>query len=206
MMVTDGPERRGMMILGATLLGLGVLALIGRGLGFDALELGWPLFVIAPGVMLFAMAVSVGGQPGSAVAVPAGILTMTGLVLAFQNATDLWATWAYAWALVAPGGVGVGLLMYGLVTGQRGFVRAGLPILAVGLALFLGFGIFFEGVIGLNGPAIVGAESLLAGGLVVLGLVLLVGGFLGRRRPADPRGAPRPDAWGRRRAGRCHSQ
>jgi len=58
---------------------------------------------------------------------------------------------------------------------------AGLPILGVGLGLFLGFGLFFEGVLGLNGTAIVGAESLLAGGLVVLGLVLLAGGLLNRR-------------------------
>lgn len=181
MIETRAPERRGMMILGATLLVLGVLALAGRTVGFDALDLGWPLFVVVPGLVLFAAAVSAGGRQGSAIAVPAGITTMTGLVLAFQNTTDLWATWAYAWALVAPGGVGIGLVSYGFLTRQREFVRAGMPILATGLALFLGFGIFFEGVIGLNGTAIVGAETLLAGGLVVLGIVLLVGGVLGRR-------------------------
>ena len=182
MIETHEPERRGMLLLGGVFLVVGVLALLGRSLGFDAMDLGWPLLVVVPGVLLFVLAVNVGGMPGSALAVPAGIVTMTGLVLAFQNATDLWATWAYAWALVAPGGVGVGLFLYGLLTGQREFLRAGLPILAVGLALFLGFGIFFEGVIGLDGPAIVSAESLLAGGLVVLGIALLVGGFLGRRR------------------------
>jgi hypothetical protein len=170
-----------MMVLGAVLLVLGVLALAGRSMGFDAFDLGWPLFVIVPGLLMIAAAVSAGGRQGSAIAVPAGITTMTGLVLAFQNVTDLWATWAYAWALVAPGGVGVGLVAYGILTGQREFVRAGMPILATGLALFLGFGIIFEGVIGLNGKAMVGAETLLAGGLVVLGIVLLVGGLLGRR-------------------------
>jgi hypothetical protein len=181
MFQTVEPERRGMMILGVVLVVLGALALAARAMGYDALELGWPLFVIVPGLVMFAVAVSAGGRQGSVIAVPAGIVTMTGIVLAVQNATDLWATWAYAWALVAPGGVGVGLLVYGSITGQREFIRAGLPIFATGLALFLGFGIFFEGVLGLNGPAIVGAESRLAGGRVVLGLVLLVGGFLGRR-------------------------
>jgi hypothetical protein len=171
-----------MMVLGVVLLAVGVLALAGRGLGFDAFEIGWPLFVIGPGLVLFALAVSARGAAGSALAIPAGIVTMVGMVLAFQNATDLWATWAYAWALVAPGGVGLGLTAYGIVTGQREFARAGLPILGVGLALFLGFGLFFEGVLGLNGAAIAGAETLLAGGIVVLGVILLAGGFLGRGR------------------------
>ncbi len=180
-METRSTEQRGMLVLGGLLLVVGVLALAGRGLGVDAFELGWPLFVIVPGLFLFALAVTARGPAGAALAVPAGIVTMVGIVLAVQNATDLWATWAYAWALVAPGGVGLGLVAYGLVTGHRESVRAGLPILGVGLGLFLGFGIFFEGVLGLNGSAIVGAESLLAGGLVVLGLVLLAGGLLNRR-------------------------
>jgi len=180
-MNTRPMDQRGMVALGGLLLLVGVLALLGRALDIDAFELGWPLFVIVPGLLLFAFAVGVGGPAGSALAVPAGIVAMVGVVLAVQNATGLWATWAYAWALVAPGGVGVGLLAYGVVTGQREIARAGLPILGVGLALFLGFGLFFEGVLGLNGPAIAGAETLLAGGIVVLGLVLLAGGLLGRR-------------------------
>lgn len=181
---TPGSERRGMMLLGALLLIAGVVALAGRSLGFDALDLGWPLVVIVPGLLLFALAVTTGGRPGSAIAVPAGIVTMVGLVLAVQNALDLWATWAYAWALVAPGGVGIGLVAYGFLTGQREFIRAGLPVLTVGLGLFLGLGIFFEGVIGLSGPAIVGWETFLAAGLVGLGIVLLASGFVGRRTGA----------------------
>lgn len=183
-MDTRRMDQRGMLVLGGLILIVGVLALVGQALNIDAFELGWPLLVLVPGLLLFAFAVGVGGPAGSALAVPAGIVTMVGVVLAFQNATDLYATWAYAWALVAPGGVGVGLLAYGVVTGQRDIARAGLPILGVGLALFLGFGLFFEGVLGLNGAAIAGAETVLAGGIVVLGLVLLAGGLLGRRGPA----------------------
>jgi len=53
-----------------------------------------------------------------------GILTMVGVVLAVQEAYDLYQTWAYAWALVAPGGVGLGLTIYGLFTGRRDDLRA----------------------------------------------------------------------------------
>jgi hypothetical protein len=182
-METRPIDQRAMMVLGGLLVLLGALALAGRTLGVDALEIGWPLFVIVPGLLLFALAVSARGPAGAGLAVPAGIVTMVGIVLAFQNATDLYATWAYAWALVAPGGVGLGLVVYGFITGQPEFARGGLPILGVGLALFLGFGLFFEGVLGLNGAAFAGAETLLAGAIVVLGVILLAGGLLGRRQP-----------------------
>ncbi|MEW5991960.1 MAG: hypothetical protein AB1736_11535 [Chloroflexota bacterium] len=181
-METRTTEQRGMVVLGGLLLLLGGLALAGRALDIDLFAVGWPLLVVVPGLLLFAFALSVGGPSGAALAVPGGIVTMVGVVLAVQDATGLWATWAYAWALVAPGGVGIALLAYGIVTGQREIARAGLPILATGLALFLGFGLFFEGVLGLNGSAIAGAETLLAGGIVILGLILVAGGFLGRRR------------------------
>jgi hypothetical protein len=108
---------------------------------------------------------------------------MTGLVLAFQNATDSYQTWAYAWALVAPGGVGVGLVIYGLLAGERDSLRAGVPVLISGLGLFLGFGFFFEGILGLSGARFVGFENAFAVGLVVLGVIVLVLGVVGRRSP-----------------------
>ena len=180
----DLADRRGMMALGVVLVVLGVAALAGRSLGYDILGLGWPLFVIVPGILLLVVAISTGGAAGSAVAVPGGIVLMTGLVLAVQNATGLWATWAYAWALVAPGGVGTGLLVYGLATGQREFVGSGLPILGTGLALFLVFGLLFEGVFGLSGTAFVGAETLLAVGLVAVGAAILLASLRGRSTSA----------------------
>ncbi|HEV8489292.1 MAG TPA: hypothetical protein VGQ58_05850 [Candidatus Limnocylindrales bacterium] len=103
--------------------------------------------------MLFAFAV--GGRGGAGLAIAGGITTVTGLVLAFQNATGLWATWAYAWALVAPGGAGLGLLLYGLFTWQPDFVARGRGTLLVGLVLFVGFAIFFEGFIGLSGDRLI---------------------------------------------------
>jgi len=184
MLAQPEPVRRGAAVLGAVLIVLGLAALVGRALSIDLFSVGWPLFVLVPGILMFAMAVGIGGQAGTALAVPGGIVTMTGLVLSAQAATGLWATWAYAWALVAPGGVGLALLVYGLLTRQPAIARIGWPILAVGLGLFLVFGLFFEAVIGLSGPAVSNLEPALAVGLIVVGALVLLAGTLGRQRPS----------------------
>ena len=178
-----GPER-GTVALGVALLAIGGLALLGRALSIDILGLGWPLFVLIPGILLFVAGLSVGGRAGLAMAIPGGIVSMVGVVLSVQAATGLWATWAYAWALVAPGGVGQALVLYGVLTGQPDVARDGVPVLLTGLGLFVAFGLFFEGVLHLSGAALPLAEPVLAAGLVVLGVVILVVGISGRKTRA----------------------
>ena len=178
-----GPER-GTIALGVTLLAIGGLALLGKALSIDILGLGWPLFVLVPGILLFVAGLGLGGRAGLAMAIPGGIVSMVGLVLSVQAATGLWATWAYAWALVAPGGVGLAFVMYGVLTGQPDVARDGVPILLTGLGLFVAFGLFFEGVLHLSGAALPLAEPVLAGGLMVLGVVIVVVGISGRKTRA----------------------
>jgi hypothetical protein len=175
-------ERRTTLAVGVLLIVVGATFLIGRQVGVDWGDVGWPLFVIVPGLVLFVLALAVGGKAGSGFAVPAGVVTMTGVVLAVQNATDLWETWAYAWALVAPGGVGIGLLLYGLLTRQPDMATGGVWALLAGLGLFLGFGFFFESVIGLSGGRVAGMETLMAAGIVAIGVVIVVLSVAGRRR------------------------
>lgn len=184
MFAQSDPARRGAAALGLILIVLGVVALVGRALSFDLFAVGWPLFVLVPGILMFALAVGIGGRAGVAAAIPGGIVTMTGLVLTFQAATGLWATWAYAWALVAPGGVGLAFVLYGVLTRQRDLVQVGLPLLGIGLGLFLAFGLFFEAVLDLNGLAGGGLESLVAVGLIAIGIVVLLAGSLNRRPSA----------------------
>jgi hypothetical protein len=172
---------RGTVILGLVLVVIGALALLGRALSIDILGLGWPLFVLIPGIVMFAGGVAIGGRAGLGLAVPGGIVTMVGVVLSAQAATGLWATWAYAWALVAPGGVGLAFLVYGLLTRQPDLARNGIPILLTGLGLFVAFGLFFEGVLHLSGDALPLAEPVLATGLILLGAAILVLGAMGRR-------------------------
>jgi hypothetical protein len=178
------PDRRGGVVLGLVLIGLGGLFLLERRTGVDLADAGWPLLVIVPGVLVFAWGVSMTGREGVGLAVGGGITTVVGLILAVQNVTGLWATWAYAWALVGPGGTGIGLLGYGLVHRDQGLITNGLRSLGSGLGLFVAFGLFFEGVIGLSGAPFlstdIGPIILIAVGVAVL----VFGLFRGRRRLA----------------------
>jgi hypothetical protein len=177
-------DNRGAVTLGIVLIVVGALLLVDRVVGIDLASAGWPLFVIVPGVLLLTWGVSMTGREGVGLAVGGGITTVVGLILAVQNATGLWATWAYAWALVGPGGTGVGLIAFGLTHRDEGLVSNGLRSLGSGLALFVAFGVFFEGVVGLSGTPFLSTDI---GPVVLIGagvVVLLVGLFRGRRLAA----------------------
>ncbi len=181
---TSLTEGRGGVILGAILIALGAVFLVGRIVDVDIGSAGWPLFVIVPGVALLIWGVALPGREGVGLAVAGGITTVVGGILAVQNATDLWATWAYAWALVGPGGTGIGLLAHGIAHRDTGQRMAGLRSIASSLVLFAGFALFFEGVIGLSGRPFLSTDAgpivLIAAGIVVIAFALLRG-----RRPAS---------------------
>src|SRR5690242_20138489 len=94
------PDTRGGVVLGLILIALGGIFLVDRLTGIDLGRFGWPLFVIVPGVLVLAWGVSMNGREGIGLAIGGGITLVVGLILAVQNTTGLWATWAYAWALV----------------------------------------------------------------------------------------------------------
>ncbi len=175
-MTGSAAPRRGGIVIGFALILLGGLALLVQASG---VSIGWPIWIIAPGVVLMLGAVAVGGPGGSGMAAVGGIITMVGVVLAVQEQYDLYQTWAYAWALVAPGGVGLGLTIYGLLTGRRDDLRGGLGALVAGIVIFLVGFLFFEGVIDLSdgrfGNLTGVAVPLL---LVAIGVVVLVGAFV----------------------------
>jgi hypothetical protein len=181
---SDGskPDRSG-VIVGAVLIVLGLLFLAERVFNVDVGRFGWPLFVIVPGILLLAASLAVGGREGSGLAVAGAITTTVGLVLAVQNATGLWATWAYAWALVGPAATGAGLLFYGLLKGRREDISNGVRSLGTGLALFAGFGLFFEGIIGLSGEPFLVGSDVLPLALIGLGVVLVAASLFRGRRP-----------------------
>ena len=191
----DRDREHGGLVLGVLLIVLGVLFLAGEQFHIDWSRYGWPIFVVVPGVVLLILGLAIPNEAGLGMAIPGGIITTVGLILAFQEATDTYASWAYVWALVAPGSVGVSLFLYGLLHRRLDLLDAGLRTAAVGLGLFVGFGLFFENVVGIDESgkttALRDAMPFLA---VALGAIIVLLNVL----PRPHRGSDRPtpsDTW-----------
>jgi hypothetical protein len=168
---------------GVLLILVGVLFLAGQQLNIDWSQYGWPLFVIVPGLIMLVLGLAIPHEGGLGLAIPGGIVTTVGLILAFQDSTNTYASWSYAWALVAPGSVGASLFLFGLLHRRMDLVDAGLRTASVGLALFICFGLFFEVVIGLdegtNNNVMRNALPFLA---VAMGAIIVVINMLPQRR------------------------
>jgi hypothetical protein len=167
---------RGALVVGALLIVFGAIALVVR---VSGVEVGWPAWVILPGVALLIAAFAVPAPGGSGLAAAGGIVTAVGTLLAVQDATGTYASWAYAWALVAPGGVGAGLLIYGLLMRRGDIARGGLGSLVTGVVLFLIGFLFFEGVLHLNGNGYANLTDI-AVPIVIMGIgaAVLVGAII----------------------------
>lgn len=181
-----GRPSAGALVLGIILVvgGGGVLAarLLDVTLGPQA----WPLWILVPGLALLAGSFAIPSRGGLGMAIPGAIVAVVGIVLLVQQTYGLYATWAYAWALVVPTGPGLGMLLYGLVRRDRPLAADGFRTTLVGLALFVGFGLLFEGVVGVSGHRIEHLDEVLPYAAIGLGLLLVVLSMLGggRRRPA----------------------
>jgi hypothetical protein len=184
--VADRGPAAGGLVLGIVLVVAGGLVLVARVLELTFGPHAWPLWIVVPGVALLLGSFAIPSRGGLGMAIPGAILTMVGLVLWVQDTYGLYATWAYVWALVAPTGPGIGMLLYGLVRGDRRLAADGFRTTLVGLALFTGFALFFEGVVGLSGHRIEHLDEVLPYAAIGLGLLLVVLSLLGdgRRRIA----------------------
>ncbi len=163
---------RGNALGGALLIFLGIVFLLGQIFDIHIGRYVWPFLIIVPGVVLFFGALAVEEEMAKALAIIGGIVTMVGTILLVQSITDLWASWSYAWALVAPTGPGLGLWLLGTIKDHDELVKSGKDLIRVGLVMFLIAAVFFELVIGISGFGLgrYGLPLL----LIVLGLFLLV--------------------------------
>lgn len=172
------------MALGGLLLLLGIVVLLGQALQLDLGRVGWPFFVIVPGLALLGLGLAATGRLGEVLATVGGVVTMAGFVLLVQNATNRFDTWAYAWALVVLVGAGLGRWLVGVMRGRGELARSGGWLIAAGLVAFVVFAVFFEVVIGIGGRGYgAGGRYGLAALLILAGLVLLGRRLLAARRP-----------------------
>jgi hypothetical protein len=174
-------SRRAALVFGGLLIigGVALLAaqLYGYDLRIDIDRIGWPAFVIVPGLLMLITGLVLSDEPGVGLSIAGGIITTVGLILGYQLLSDHFASWAYAWALVAPTSVGLSMMLWGGLHLRGGMFRSGLVSLGVGLVLFLVLFAFFEGVLNIGrerGLAAYGRQALpfaliVAGALVLLG-------------------------------------
>lgn len=171
----SGGRRRdgtGTAVLGAILIVTGIIFLIGQQFELDWGAEAWPFYVIAPGVVLLALGLA---QPGaSGLTIAGSIVSIVGLVLLYQNLTGHWESWAYAWALVGPGGSGVGMLLHGTRSRNARMARDGFWQVVTALGLFAAGLVFFEGLIGISGDRWNLPEWALPVVIIGLGVLVLV--------------------------------
>ena len=180
---TPGARRGGSGVaLGVVLVVVGLFYLIVQVAAIDLSTFGWPLFIIIPGLTLLIVGFI---SLGTGAAIPGGILTMVGLVLAYQNSTGYWTSWAYAWALVAPGGVGLGLFLQGLRERNAGLIRQGRTLMLIAALIFLVGFVFFESILNISGindiPIVKAALPAL---FILIGILLLARSIQNSRKSA----------------------
>ena len=176
---TDDRSGPPTLVLGAILVIVGALLFVGQLLDIGIDDVGWPLIVVTVGVVILGLGLFVTREQGMVVG--GTVVTTVGLVLAYQNSTGRWESWAYAWALVGPAASGLGMALSGVRTGNASDVRNGMWGFLGGLAVFaIGF-LFFEGVIGISGERLPLAEWVLPAAFIAIGVVLLGRGLLQRR-------------------------
>jgi hypothetical protein len=167
------------VILGAILIVIGMAVLAFRYLDVFAGQDTWPWLIVGLGAVLFVVGLVV---PNSGLVIGGTVVATIGGILAWQNQTGLWATWAWIWTLI-PIGAGVGSLIGGLRTGDREMRDSALWQIVIGLALLAVFFLFFEQFVGLSGGAIDVPTWVMPVVLVGLGVLILVRGFIGSAEP-----------------------
>jgi hypothetical protein len=145
---------------------------------WDVWGLAWPLEVLslAVGFALAAIFMRVAG-----LAIPAMIVGINGLILAFCNLTGLWEAWAVLWPL-EPLAIGLGLLVVGVANRSSGAKVAGLIL--TGIA---GAGFFIASFISVfNGTLL---RFAVPGMLILTGVILIIARWLKQAEPVVPASA-----------------
>lgn len=182
-------RNRSRIIFGGILILLGIFLLFGQFVdSMFHIRIGqytWPFAILVPGVLLYLMAFATDDSTSRNLVTAGSIITGVGLLLFLQNLTNLWATWAYAWAFIFPTSVGVGQMVFGLLRQQEDMRREGWRLTRTGLFILLVGIVFFELLIGISGFPFFGLRGYcFPAVLVIIGLALILRYLLPGQRPA----------------------
>jgi len=136
-------EDTGRNIAGMILVGIGGLFLLAQMTGANIFGLAWPLFVLIPGGIFLTIALRAQNEDTVGLIFPGVIVTGTGIILAYQNITGHWESWAYIWALY-PVFVGIAMRYMGHRTQNPEVGRVGQVMMLVGSLVFVALGALFE--------------------------------------------------------------
>jgi uncharacterized membrane protein YhhN len=97
-------------------------------------------------------------------------------VLAYSNSTGNWPVWAYSWALVVPGGIGLGMYLQALRDRDHHALRTGRTLILISLMIFLIGFVLFESILGISGRDAFGpvGKAALPVLLIIVGVILFV--------------------------------
>jgi hypothetical protein len=127
----------------------------------------WPMFILVPGLIMLAVALTGGKGGAAAMSIPGMIVTGTGALMFVQNLTGYWESWAYAWTLYGAF-LGMGFMLMGQRLGDDSLHHIGHNFVNVSLMAFAGFAFFFEIIIGISGHGPLNALILIGVGLFLL--------------------------------------
>lgn len=157
----------------------GLLLLAGWAMGLD-LSLGhslWQLYIIIPGIVVLTLA-SMDKAAGKALFPLGMMITLTGLLLAYQDWADHYQSWAYVWIISGPFAYATGSAMHGIMHSDAAIFRDGKKMALACLALFVTFAAVFELVFNISGY---GLTVDMPWGLVLPLILIGAGVFVGVR-------------------------
>ena len=151
-------------------IAIGVALLVTNLFGFELIDVLWPGFVLAPGLMLLwpAYASTPDQQSKAAfLAVPGAMLITVGTLLFIMNLSNHFEAWAYSWPLVLAS-VGWALMYVKRFEPEHKVHQNGYNFLRLMVLMAMGFAVFFELIIfGSFNP-------LLPLGIIGFGIYLLI--------------------------------
>jgi LiaF transmembrane domain len=130
-------------------IAIGVALLITNLFGFPLINILWPGFVLAPGLILLWPAYSSTPEQQNRLgflAVPGAILVTVGTLLFIMNLTNHFEAWAYSWPLLLAA-VGWGLMYMKRFEPEHRVHQNGYTFVRLMVLMAMGFAVFFELII-----------------------------------------------------------